>query len=93
LNDSQDLVANNHGNNRVTRDATFINLFHQETKLLPGNTRRPPIINLDESPMTWAHGNIKVKKNTNLFFHLSLSLPIKTTKFGGCNGEDQCCTT
>jgi hypothetical protein len=28
LNDSQDLVTNNHDNNHGTRNAAFINLFH-----------------------------------------------------------------
>jgi hypothetical protein len=66
-------------------------LFDQETKLLPDNIRMPLIINLDELPMTCAHNNTIVKKK--MFFHLSLSLPIRTTNFGGCNGEDQCCAS
>jgi hypothetical protein len=37
----QDLIINNHGNNLGTRYTTFINLFDQETKLLPTLKKTP----------------------------------------------------
>jgi hypothetical protein len=57
------------------------------------NACSPLVINFDESPTTCANDNNGVKKKHNFVFHLSLNLPIKTTKFGGCNGENQCHAT
>ncbi len=79
MNDSQDPVTNNHGNNHNTKDATFINLSNQEM-MLPKVTHGLPIINLGEFLTTPTHGNTRVKRKHSSIFHMSLNLPIKITR-------------